>query len=50
MENRALQEYKVYQQQHGHPNLKVDKSGLCISVSNPWLAGSPDGPVASWKS
>ena len=46
MENQALQEYKVYQQQHGHPNLKVDKSGLCISVSNPWLAGSPDGLVS----
>ena len=43
MENRALQEYKVYQLQHGQ---KVDKSGLCISVSNPWLAGSPDGLVS----
>ena len=39
MENQALQEYyKVYQQQHGHPNVDFAYSA--------WLAGSPDGLVS----
>lgn len=45
MENKAMQEYVTYQQQHGHPNLKVEKCGLFISLNNPWLAGTPDGLV-----
>ena len=46
MENRAVLEYEAYQQQHGHPNLKVEKCGLYVSLSDPWLAGTPDGMVS----
>ena len=45
MEEVARQEYALHQQQTGHPDLRVDKCGLCISVNTPWLAASPDGMV-----
>ena len=41
----AKREYQTYQQQHGHPGLAVDSSGLFISLDDPWLAASPDGLV-----
>ncbi len=44
-ESRAVHEYTTYQQQHGHPDLKVEK---CVSLSDPWLAATPDGLV--WDS
>lgn len=46
MEDTAVQEYETYQQQHGHPDFKVDKCGLFISVNDPWLAAPPDGLVS----
>ena len=45
MEKVALQEYTSYQQQHGHPGIKTESVGLCISTENPWLAASPDSTV-----
>ena len=45
MEEVALREYTAYQQQHGHPGLKTEPVGLCISTENPWLAASPDSTV-----
>ena len=45
MEQRAITEYETYQRQHGHPALKVDKCGLFVSLTEPWLAGTPDGVV-----
>ena len=40
--SRVMQEYVAYQQQHGHPNLKVEKCGLHVSLSDLWLAANPD--------
>ena len=45
MEDTAKREYQTYQQQHGHPDLTVDNSGLFISLDDPWLAATPDGLV-----
>ena len=45
MEEVTRQEYAIHQQQTGHPDLTVDKCGLCISVNTPWLAASPGGMV-----
>ena len=45
MEEVAQCEYQTYQQQHGHPGLIVDSSGLFVSLDDPWLAASPDGLV-----
>ena len=45
MEHKTTLQYKTYQQQHGHPGLKVESCGLVISLDNPWLAATPDGLV-----
>ena len=42
-EEETTIQYTTYQQQNGHPDLKVDICGLCVSTANPWLAASPDG-------
>ena len=42
-ETRQL--YTAYQKRNGHPDLTVDKCGLFVSLTNPWLAASPDGSV-----
>lgn len=44
MEEKAREEY-VAQQQVNHPGLATEKSGLVVSMDNPWLAASPDGVV-----
>ena len=38
--------YIANQRRNGHPELTVKPSGLCISLTNPWLAASPDGFVS----
>lgn len=43
MEHKAKEEYFVYQQQNDHPGLNLEKSGLVISIDNPWLSASPNG-------
>jgi len=51
LEERAKADYQSYQQQHGHPGLKVDCCGLFVSFDNPWLAATPDGlvtPLTHW--
>ena len=45
MEDTAIHEYETYQQQNGHPGLKVDNCGLFVSLNDPWLAGTPGGVV-----
>ncbi len=45
MEDITKVQYKIFQRQHGHPDLKVENCGLVISLENPWLAASPDGFV-----
>ncbi len=45
MKDTARQEYQTYQQQHGHPGLKINDCGLFVSLDNPWLAATPDGLV-----
>ena len=44
-EEETTQQYINHQRKNGHPDLSVDKSGLSISLTNPWLAASPDGTV-----
>ena len=44
-EEETRQLYTAYQQRNGHPDLTVDKCGLFVSLTNPWLAASPDGNV-----
>ena len=41
MEDVARQQYITHQQQQGHSGLKTEKTGLIVSVENPWLAASP---------
>ncbi len=45
MEETAKQHYQTHQQEHGHPGLRVNSCGLCVSLEDPWLAASPDGLV-----
>ena len=45
MEAKTSQQYTVHQKENGHANLQTHKSGLVISVTNPWLAASPDERV-----
>ena len=45
MEATARDEYVTYQQQKGHPSLTTTKTGLVVSMGNPWLAASPDDRV-----
>ena len=45
LEGRAKDDYQTYQQEHGHPGLKVDDCGLFVSLDSPWLAATPDGLV-----
>jgi hypothetical protein len=42
MEGVACQRYASCQQQHGHCNLRTEKTGLVVSPDNPWLVASPD--------
>lgn len=35
----------TYMNQNGHSNLTVQECGLFVSLSNSWLAGTPDGLV-----
>ena len=44
-EEETILQYTTHQQRNGHPDLKVDLCGLCVSLANPWLAASPDGFV-----
>ena len=44
-EQETIDQYIAHQRKNGHPQLCVDKCGLSISVTNPWLAASPDGAV-----
>ncbi len=44
LEDRAKEEYKIYQQQQ-HPGLAILDCGLFISKDTPWLAATPDGLV-----
>lgn len=44
-EPETLQQYLTHQQRNGHLDLKVEACGLFVSLSNPWLAASPDGCV-----
>ena len=45
MEETARQQYVSYQQQKSHPGLMTQKTGLVVSINNPWLAASPDDKV-----
>ena len=45
MEERTKQEYLTHQRCMGHPGLTVDRAGLFVSPTNPWIAASPDGLV-----
>ena len=45
MEEAARRQYVSCQQQRGHCNLKTVKTGLVISLDDPWLAASPDDKV-----
>ena len=44
MESTSRQEYLQYHNQHGHKFTSV-RTGLVISLENPWLAASPDDQV-----
>ena len=44
-EEETIQLYIAHQRSHGHPELSVEKCGLFVSVTNPWIAASPDGVV-----
>ena len=44
-EDETRQMYETYQRQNGHPELTVTKCGLFVSLTNAWLAASPDGAV-----
>ena len=44
-EEETKQRYIAYQQRDGHPALNVDTNGLFVSLTNPWIAASPDGTV-----
>ena len=44
-EDETILQYITYQRRNGHPDLKVDRCGLFVSLTNPWLAASPDGSV-----
>ena len=44
-EEKAKVHYQTYQRQHGHSCLTVNSCGLFVSLSNPWLAATPDGLV-----
>ena len=35
----------MYQQSHGHPNLRTQATGLIVSYHSPWLGASPDDRV-----
>ena len=41
-EEETIQQYITHQQCNGHPDLSVDKCGLHVSVTNPWIGASPD--------
>lgn len=45
MEETTRQEYASCQQACGHHDLKTMNAGLAISLTNPWLAASPDDKV-----
>ena len=44
-EEETMQLYIAHQRRNGHPNLTVQRCGLFVSPSSPWLAASPDGLV-----
>ena len=48
-EEETRQLYTAYQQRNGHPDLIVDKCDLVVSLTNPWLAASPDGQCEGSK-
>lgn len=39
-EDQTIQPCITHQRQNGHSNLTVEKSGLFVSISNPWIAAS----------
>ena len=44
-EQETIQQYITHQRCNGHPDISVDKCGLHVSVTNPWIGASPDGIV-----
>ena len=44
-EENSRQKYIMYQQSHGHPNLRTQATGLIVSYHSPWLGASPDDKV-----
>lgn len=49
MEKEARKDYIAYQIRRGH-NVRTVKTGLVISIENPWLAASPDDRVFDQES
>ena len=45
MEKTALDEYVLYQQSHGHPDLYATSSGVLVSLMHSFLAASPDANI-----
>ncbi len=45
-EQETIDLYIAHQKKNGHRQLTINKCGLSISISNPWLAASPDGVVS----
>ncbi len=48
-EGKARQDYALYLQQSGCPDLEVALCGLFVSIDEPWLAASPDGVIVNCK-
>ena len=44
-EDATRAKYITHMRQNGHTDLTVESCGLFVSVSNPWLTGTPDGLV-----
>ena len=44
-EDKTRKDYITYQRRNGHPDLNVDICGLHVSLTDPWLAATPDGTV-----
>ncbi len=52
-EEKTTELYIAHQRRNGHLDLTVQKCGLFVSPTNPWIAASPDGvvkdPSAKWE-
>ena len=49
MESEARKDYVHYQMKRGHA-VQTSRTGLVISIDNPWLAASPDDRVIDQNS